>query len=181
MTRIHEGMENVPFETPEGIVKVAVCRKSGKLPTNGCRYDGRGSAIYEEYFDADNVPTETCDIHTSGGSIRLPEGEESKRTDDSSYASNYRSSGSGSSGRRQSSGSSSSSGGGSSSSAPVDNQASQGSGPQSTPQPVETAPAETAPAPTAAPQPEAPASGPGVIYQGGDSNSSPEVGPGAGL
>lgn len=181
MTRIHEGMENVPFETPEGIVKVAVCRKSGKLPTNGCRYDGRGSAIYEEYFDADNVPTETCDIHTSGGSIRLPEGEESKRTDDSSYASNYRSSGSGSSGRRQSSGSSSSSGGGSSSSAPVDNQASQGSGPQSTPQPVETAPAETAPAPTAAPQPEAPASGPGVIYQGGDPNSSPEVGPGAGL
>ena len=162
MTRVHEGMENVPFEQPADIVKVAVCRKSGKLPSRGCQYDRRGSAIYEEYFDVNNVPTEVCDHHTSGGSMILPEGEESKRTDDSSYGSNYRSSG-----------------GGSSSSS------SRGSSSQSAPAETVPAPAETqAPVETAAPEPEpqqpadnGPSDTPGVIYQGGN-NQAQEIGPG---
>ena len=167
MTRVHEGMENVPFEQPADIVKVAVCRKSGKLPSRGCQYDRRGSAIYEEYFDVNNVPTEVCDHHTSGGSMILPEGEESKRTDDSSYGSNYRSSGGGSS-------SSSSRGSGSSQSA------SQGGTAETVPAPAET----QAPVETAAPEPEpqqpvdnGPSDTPGVIYQGGN-NQAQEIGPG---
>ena len=122
MTQVSEGQENLPFAEPAGIVKVAVCRKSGKLPGKGCRYDGRGSAVYEEYFDADNVPTETCDVHTSYGSIILPAGEEDKYTDDSSYASNYRGGG------HRSGSSSGSAGGGSGSqnTAPTDTQAGNG-------------------------------------------------------
>lgn len=160
MTRVHEGMENVPFTQPEGIVKVAICRKSGKLPTQGCRYDYRGSAIYEEYFDANNVPTETCDHHRSGGSIILPEGEEYKRTDD------------GGTGYRPSSGGSSGSSGGSGGSSSGGDSAPSGGTPTPAPAPETTA----APAPETTTAP-APTEGPGVIYQGG-AGPTQEVGPG---
>lgn len=92
MTRVHEGFENKEFEVPDSVVEVDICRKSGKLPHSGCYDDYRAGtdAVYTEYFDEDNVPTETCDIHTKSGRIILPEGEEDKRTDDSSHASNYR-------------------------------------------------------------------------------------------
>lgn len=92
MTRVHEGMENRDFTRPDNIVEIEVCRKSGKLPTSGCRADRRNgtSAVYTEFFDADNVPTETCDHHKKNGGMILPEGEEKKPTDDSrrSYSNN---------------------------------------------------------------------------------------------
>ncbi|MDO4266537.1 MAG: transglycosylase domain-containing protein [Eubacteriales bacterium] len=172
MTQVSEGQENVPFEQPDSIVKVTVCRKSGKLPGPGCKYDGRGSAIYEEYFDVDNVPTETCEIHTSGGRIVLPKGEEDKYTDDSSFASNGRArrsssgsgSGSGSSSRRTGGSSGSSSAGQApAGGAPADPGA--GSGSENT--------GGEAQAP-------APAEQPNVIYQG-STNQTEEVGPGVGL
>ena len=85
MTRVHEGLEEKEFEKPDGIVELEVCRKSGKLPTSGCRADYRNgsNAVYTEYFDADNVPTELCDHHKKNGGMILPEGEENKPTDDS--------------------------------------------------------------------------------------------------
>ena len=87
MTKVHEGLENVAFEQPEGIVEVEVCRKSGKLPHSGCRQDYRSgsNAVYKEYFDIDNIPTETCDHHTSWGRIIIPESDKGCYTDDGGY------------------------------------------------------------------------------------------------
>ncbi len=64
MTRVHEGFENIGFKTAEevgGIEKVLVCRQSGLLPVEGLCID-----CYEEYFTADTVPTEPCNIHYQG-------------------------------------------------------------------------------------------------------------------
>ena len=66
MQRVHEGLEDKDFEMPEGIVQKTVCSKSGLLPIEGvCDHDPRGSMLKTEYFDAENVPSETCNHHTS--------------------------------------------------------------------------------------------------------------------
>ena len=36
----------------------------------------------QEYFDVNNLPTETCDHHTSGGTIIVPPADAGKYTDD---------------------------------------------------------------------------------------------------
>ena len=86
MTRVHElkALPDKEFEVPDGIVEVQICRKSGKLPTSACRSDYRnsGNAVYTEYFDEDNVPTEECDHHNSWGGIIVPEEDRDKNTDD---------------------------------------------------------------------------------------------------
>ncbi|MCR4998679.1 MAG: PBP1A family penicillin-binding protein [Lachnospiraceae bacterium] len=65
MERVHEGLEYKDFPKPDGIVQVAVCSKSGKLPLEGiCDQDPRGNMIYTEYFAEGTQPTETCDHHT---------------------------------------------------------------------------------------------------------------------
>lgn len=64
MTRIHEGMADTGFEVPSSIERVAVCRKSGMLPSPGvCEADPRGSAVHTEYFAKGTAPTEVCDHH----------------------------------------------------------------------------------------------------------------------
>ena len=64
MARIHEGLPTKNFSQPSGIVTATVCKKSGKLAVEGlCDCDPRGSMVYTEYFDKDNVPTESCDHH----------------------------------------------------------------------------------------------------------------------
>ena len=157
MTRVHEGFENKDFEKPDSVVEVEICRKSGKLPHSGCYSDYRAGtdAVYTEYFDVDNVPTETCEIHTKGGSIVLPEGEEDKHTDDSGHASNYRGSYSG----------------GSSSSSSNDADT-----PVATVVPVDPdGPAPVEEQPTAAPEPQPVEPGPNIIY---DTPTTAEYGPG---
>jgi penicillin-binding protein 1A len=60
------------YKTPRGIVGVAVCRLSGKRPTDGCsnaisvNSDGEeveASTVYTEYFVRGTVPEESCPIH----------------------------------------------------------------------------------------------------------------------
>ena len=64
MSRIHETLENEDFEKPEGIISVAVCSESGKLPVPGlCDCDQRGSCVVTEYFAKGSEPTESCDVH----------------------------------------------------------------------------------------------------------------------
>jgi penicillin-binding protein 1A len=64
MSQIHADLPTGSFEQPEGIVEVAVCSQSGKLPVEGvCDSDPRGSQIITEFFSVDNQPTETCDTH----------------------------------------------------------------------------------------------------------------------
>ncbi len=64
------------FETPENITTAAVCRLSGKLPTEGCEHvevvDDEGhvqrrSMIYTEYFVRGTEPTQSCDLHPTRG------------------------------------------------------------------------------------------------------------------
>ncbi len=86
MNKVHANLEPVSeFEMPDGIVQVEVCRKSGLLPTKACYNDYRAgsNAVYTEYFDKNNVPTETCDHHSAGGGIIVPEADRGKYTDDS--------------------------------------------------------------------------------------------------
>lgn len=64
MDRVHEGLQDPGFTVPEGIVKVQICRKSGKLAIPGvCTNDPRGNAVYTEYFAEGTQPTVLCDRH----------------------------------------------------------------------------------------------------------------------
>ncbi len=66
MARIHENLVPKSFTQPAGIVTATVCKKSGLLAVEGvCDCDPRGSMVYTEYFDKDNVPTEYCSTHVS--------------------------------------------------------------------------------------------------------------------
>lgn len=65
MARVHEGLSDPGFgDAPEGMTKVLICAKSGKLALDGvCCNDPRGDMTYEEYFAKDTAPTEYCDCH----------------------------------------------------------------------------------------------------------------------
>ena len=63
MTEIHEGLESKDFNRPDNIITLNVCTKSGKLPTELCRRDPRGSAVRSEIFVRGTQPTEFCDVH----------------------------------------------------------------------------------------------------------------------
>lgn len=63
MTEVHEGLEAKEFERPESIINLNVCTVSGKLPTELCKRDPRGSTIKNEIFVRGTQPTEFCDVH----------------------------------------------------------------------------------------------------------------------
>ena len=62
MKEIHQDLENKPFDMPDDITQVTVCRESGKLPIAGL-CDG---TLYTEYFEKGTEPTESCDVHYAG-------------------------------------------------------------------------------------------------------------------
>ena len=63
MAKAHEGLEVKDLEMPENIVQVSVCQDSGKLPTELCRNDPRGSRTYTELFIKGTEPTTYCETH----------------------------------------------------------------------------------------------------------------------
>ncbi|MDW5298996.1 MAG: penicillin-binding transpeptidase domain-containing protein [Sedimentibacter sp.] len=63
MTPIHEGLAPAKFELNPNLIPVQVCAQSGKLPSDLCSQDQRGSQIITEYFIPGTQPTETCDVH----------------------------------------------------------------------------------------------------------------------
>jgi penicillin-binding protein 1A len=63
MTPIHEGLPPAKFELNKNLIPVQVCSQSGKIPTDLCSHDQRGSQIITEYFIPGTQPTDTCDIH----------------------------------------------------------------------------------------------------------------------
>ncbi|MBY6917215.1 peptidase [Clostridium botulinum] len=71
MAKAHEGMEVKDLDEPSGIVHVAVCKDSGKLPSSLCSSDPRGNRITEELFIEGTEPHETCNTHVSGRINRL--------------------------------------------------------------------------------------------------------------
>ncbi len=64
MEKVHEGLEYKEFALPEGMVKVSVCIDSGKLATEVCEHDIRGSRVVSEYVLSSEAPTSLCDCHT---------------------------------------------------------------------------------------------------------------------
>ena len=66
MSRVHENLPNLAFETPPGIVTAQVCSKSGKLPIEGLCDVIDGGNIKTEYFAQGTVPVDYCDIHYQG-------------------------------------------------------------------------------------------------------------------
>lgn len=72
MTRVHqslideaaaEGTELKSFELASDVVKATYCMDSGKLITDACKADPRGSRAEIGYFTRSTVPTQTCDCH----------------------------------------------------------------------------------------------------------------------
>lgn len=67
MTKIHEDLEPVQFfsSVPPKIVTREICIDSGKLATDLCRQDPRGSRVVTEYFIEGTEPEygDTCNVH----------------------------------------------------------------------------------------------------------------------
>ena len=72
MTRLHQplieesqrtGEPLKSFETASGVVTATYCVDSGKLVTDACRHDLRGSRIETGYFTMETAPTTACDVH----------------------------------------------------------------------------------------------------------------------
>lgn len=63
MTPIHQGLPPAKIERNPNLIAVQVCAQSGKIPTDLCSKDQRGSQIITEYFVPGTQPTELCDVH----------------------------------------------------------------------------------------------------------------------
>ncbi|MBR5871265.1 MAG: PBP1A family penicillin-binding protein [Clostridia bacterium] len=72
MTRLHQpliaesqrtGEPLETFETASGVVTATYCVDSGKLVTEACRHDLRGSRVETGYFTMETAPTTACDVH----------------------------------------------------------------------------------------------------------------------
>ena len=65
MTKIHADLAPVDFGSqPSGIVEVEICKCSGKLATELCKQDPRGSDIFtKEYYITGTEPTDYCQTH----------------------------------------------------------------------------------------------------------------------
>lgn len=63
MSQVHEGLEYKEFEVPEGMKQVTVCIDSGKLATDICKADVRGSRAVTEWVLDTDAPTSLCDCH----------------------------------------------------------------------------------------------------------------------
>jgi len=63
MTPIHQGLAPAKFDLNKNLVSVNVCSQSGKIPTDLCTRDQRGSQVITEYFVPGTQPTEKCNIH----------------------------------------------------------------------------------------------------------------------
>jgi penicillin-binding protein 1A len=65
MQAIHKNLKPKDFPYPPNIVKQTVCLDSGKVPTDLCYHDPRGSRVKEEFFIKGTEPgqSDACDIH----------------------------------------------------------------------------------------------------------------------
>jgi penicillin-binding protein 1A len=63
MAEAHKNLPVKQIEEPSGIVKAEVCKVSGKIPTDLCAKDPRGSQVVTEMFIEGTQPTALCDVH----------------------------------------------------------------------------------------------------------------------
>ena len=66
MAPIHENLEYKEFDgNPGGVTTVSICKDSGKIATDLCAQDQRGSRVYTEMFISGTEPTSVCDVHVT--------------------------------------------------------------------------------------------------------------------
>lgn len=66
MAPIHANLEYKEFDAnPGGITTVSICKDSGKIATDTCTHDQRGSRVYTEMFISGTEPTGVCDVHVT--------------------------------------------------------------------------------------------------------------------
>lgn len=63
MEELHQNLPVKNFDKPAGLVSVSVCKDSGKIATELCAQDQRGSRVVNDIFLEGKVPTEYCDVH----------------------------------------------------------------------------------------------------------------------
>ncbi|MFA9398764.1 MAG: transglycosylase domain-containing protein [Clostridiaceae bacterium] len=63
MTEANKDLEKKDITRPSGLVSVTICKDSGKIPTDLCSKDERGSRVYTELFIQGTQPTSLCDVH----------------------------------------------------------------------------------------------------------------------
>ncbi|MDO8685329.1 MAG: transglycosylase domain-containing protein, partial [Clostridiales bacterium] len=65
MEKIHQNLAPKEFTPPNGLVKRSICIYSGKIATDICAQDPRGSAVREEYFIKGTEPgySDLCTVH----------------------------------------------------------------------------------------------------------------------
>lgn len=65
MAKAHEGLPDKEIAVPSGIKKMNLCSLSGKIPTNLCSNDPRGSKVVSDWIIEGAEPAETCDVHVA--------------------------------------------------------------------------------------------------------------------
>ena len=66
MAPIHENLEYKEFDgNPGGVTTATICKDSGKLATDLCSKDQRGSRVYTEMFISGTEPKSVCDVHVT--------------------------------------------------------------------------------------------------------------------
>ncbi len=65
-----ETLEVEEFEQPEGIVRMQVCKRSGKIPNSYCEDD---DAVISDYFIEGQEPTESCNMHKDRRTYSRPD------------------------------------------------------------------------------------------------------------
>lgn len=67
MEKVHENLEPTEFIEPQGLVRKSICIYSGKVATDLCSHDPRGSAVRTELFIKGTEPSDddVCDVHVS--------------------------------------------------------------------------------------------------------------------
>lgn len=63
MKEVHKDLPPTEFEEVEGLHTAHICAVSGKLATDLCEHDPRGSQVRKEYFLKGTKPVEVCDVH----------------------------------------------------------------------------------------------------------------------
>lgn len=67
MTPLHNGKEAIKLYNDSGFTQVGICLDSGKLATEACAHDVRGSRVEYGTCLAEDAPTETCNKHVIVG------------------------------------------------------------------------------------------------------------------
>lgn len=63
MAEAHKNLAVKDIDEPSGIVRMAVCKDSGNIPTDICTRDPRGDRTYTEMFIQGTAPTDICSTH----------------------------------------------------------------------------------------------------------------------